>query len=77
MTGLIAPAEEREQRGKSDECGDDSRHHEHGVEAHGSSSSTTSRSRKQATSLSYVAVRRFNAAFHRISLPSSFQNVCQ
>ena len=77
MTGLIAPAEEREQRGDGDECGDDSHHDEQGVEAHGSHSSTTSRFRKQATSLSYVAVRRFNAAFHRISLPSSLQNVCQ
>ena len=77
MTGLIAPAEEREQRGESDKCGDDSHHDEQGVEAHGSNSSTTSRSRKQTTSLSYVAVRRFNAEFHRISLPSSLQNVCQ
>jgi hypothetical protein len=77
MTGLIAPSEEREQRAESDECGDDSHPDEQGVEAHGSHSSTTSRFRKQASSLSYVAVRRFNAAFHRISLPSSLQNLCQ
>ncbi len=43
----VAPARKREQRGKSHERGGNSHHDEQGVEAHGSSSSTTSHSRKQ------------------------------
>ena len=63
ITGLVAPAEEREQRGDSHKCADESHHDEQGVEAHGSNSSTTSHSRKQASS-SFVAVRTLNAASH-------------
>ena len=74
MTGLVAPAEEREQCDERHERSDDSHRDKQGVEAHGSNASTMSRSRKLATSLSRVAVRTLNRAFHRISLLSRFQN---